>query len=77
MPFRSCDESLSSSNRGNFLELEEMLSKYYSVLKFNLDAIKKQASHKKQVSLLSYRTQNDLIKALAAYVNRSYRKKFA
>ena len=72
LPFRGDSESSTSENRGNFLELVEMFSKYDSVVKLHLDVIKeKQETLKRpQVSLLSNRTQNDLIKALAISVRR-------
>uniref|UniRef100_A0A8C1LI83 HAT C-terminal dimerisation domain-containing protein n=1 Tax=Cyprinus carpio TaxID=7962 RepID=A0A8C1LI83_CYPCA len=55
MALRGDDESLSGSNKGNFLELVELVGQYDSVLKLHLDKIKeKQASHQKpQVSLLT------------------------
>lgn len=76
LAFRGRDEILLSSNRGNFLQLVDLLAQSDSVLKLHLDVIKeKQASNKKsQVSLLSNRTQNDLIKALAIYVKRAIQK---
>lgn len=40
MSFRGDDETSSSQNRGNFLELVELFSKYDSVIKLHLDAIK-------------------------------------
>uniref|UniRef100_A0A8C2E6A8 HAT C-terminal dimerisation domain-containing protein n=1 Tax=Cyprinus carpio TaxID=7962 RepID=A0A8C2E6A8_CYPCA len=73
MALRGDHESLSGSNEGNFLELVELVGQYDSVRKLHLDKIKeKHASHQKpQVSLLSNRIQNDLIRALAVYVKRS------
>uniref|UniRef100_A0A669EY62 DUF4371 domain-containing protein n=1 Tax=Oreochromis niloticus TaxID=8128 RepID=A0A669EY62_ORENI len=72
MPFRGDDETLSSQNRGNFLELVELFSKYDSVIKLHLDAIKERQGLGKRplVSLLSNRSQNDIIKALATSVRR-------
>lgn len=75
MSFRGDDETSSSQNRGNFLELVELFSKYDSVIKLHLDAVKEnQRTQKKLVSLLSNRTQNDLIKALAISVKRVIRE---
>uniref|UniRef100_A0A8C6P238 Zinc finger MYM-type protein 1-like n=1 Tax=Nothobranchius furzeri TaxID=105023 RepID=A0A8C6P238_NOTFU len=72
LPFRGDDETASSQNRGNFLELVELFSKYDSVMKIHLDAIKEQQGLGKRplVSLLSNRSQNDIIKALATSVKR-------
>lgn len=72
MPFRGDDETLSSQNRGNFLELVELFSKYDSVIKLHIDAIKERQGPGKRplVSLLSNRSQNDIIKALATSVRR-------
>ncbi|XP_066962146.1 zinc finger MYM-type protein 1-like [Macrobrachium rosenbergii] len=70
LPFRGDGEISTSENRGNFLELVEMFSKYDSVVQLHLDVIKEKQDILKrpQVSLLSNRTQNDLIKALAISV---------
>lgn len=72
MPFRGDDETLSSQNQGNFLELVELFSKYDRVIKLHLDAIKEQQGPGKRplISLLSNRSQNDIIKALATSVRR-------
>ena len=76
MPFRGDDETLSSQNRGNFLELVELFSKYDSVIKLHLEAIKEKHGPGKRplVSLLSNRSQNDMIKALAISVKRVIQK---
>ncbi len=78
MSFRGDDETSSSQNQGNFLELVELFSKYDSVIKLHLDAVKERQGTQKRplVSLLSNRTQNDLIKALAISVKRVIKKKF-
>ncbi|KAK0134978.1 Zinc finger MYM-type protein 1 [Merluccius polli] len=70
------DESSASSNQGNFLELVKMFSQYDSVLKLHLDSVKEKKVCKKKswVSLLSNRTQNDLIKALATFTRTEIRK---
>lgn len=76
MSFRGDDETSSSQNRGNFLELVELFSKYDSVIKLHLDVIKEKQGIQKRplVSLLSNRTQNDLIKPLAISVKRVIRE---
>ncbi|XP_068243694.1 zinc finger MYM-type protein 1-like [Palaemon carinicauda] len=68
LPFSGDQESSISENRGNV----EMFSKYNSVVKLHLDVIKEKQEilERLQVSLLSNRTQNDLIKALAISVRR-------
>ena len=68
--FRGKNESNTSLNKGNVLELVQLLSKYDSTIKMHLDHINKIHSKQKtaQVSLLSNRTQNDIISALATYV---------
>lgn len=76
MPFRGDVETLSSQNRGNFLELVELFSKYDSVIKLHLEAIREKQGPGKRplVSLLSNRSQNDMIKALAISVKRVIQK---
>lgn len=66
------DESATSSNQGNFLELVKMFSQYESVLRLHLDNVKDQKMGKKryQFSLLSNRTKNYLTKALATFKKR-------
>ena len=73
---RGDDESAASSNQGNFLELVKMFSQYDSVLKIHLDSVKEKKVGKKKswVSLLSNRTQDDLIKALATSTSTEIRK---
>jgi len=65
LAFRRNEECLSSSNRGNFLNLVDLLGQYDSVIGLHLDALKEKRC---QVFLLSNRTQNDLIKAVSLYV---------
>ncbi|KAK0138849.1 Zinc finger MYM-type protein 1 [Merluccius polli] len=67
--FRGQNESNTSLNKGNFLELVQLLSNYDSI-KMHLDHINKIHSKQKtaHVSLLSNRTQNDIISAFATYV---------
>lgn len=70
--FKGDDESNSSANQVNFLELVKTLALYDSVMKLHLDAIhEKQASMKRpQVSLLSNRSQNDIIASLGTFIRR-------
>lgn len=66
LPFRGHRESESSLNKGNFLELVEMLSKYDAVLKEHLMRLK-QSTCKLQsaVTYLAPETQNEFIDILA------------
>lgn len=68
--FRGHTERYTSLNKGNFLELIQLLSKYESTIKMHLDQNNKIHSRQKtaHVSLLSNRTQTDIIIALATYV---------
>ncbi len=70
LAFRGHDESSTSSNRGNFLELVHLLAEYDSVLRMHLECTQITQSQKKkpQVTLLSNRTQNDLIRSLGTQV---------
>lgn len=71
MSFRGDNENSLSQNQGNFIELVQLFNKYDSVIKLHLDTIREKQETQKRplVSLLSNRTQNDLIKALAIYVS--------
>ncbi|XP_042243422.1 uncharacterized protein LOC121880333 [Homarus americanus] len=71
------DETASSENQGNFLELVKMFAQYESVMNLHLDAVKKKKASQKraQVSSLSNRTQSDIIKALGTYNRKEIRKK--
>ncbi|KAK0134421.1 Zinc finger MYM-type protein 1 [Merluccius polli] len=60
--FRGQNESNTSLNKGNFLELVQLLSNYDSI-KMHLDHINKIHSKQKQPI-----TQNDIISAFATYV---------
>ncbi|XP_032414769.1 zinc finger MYM-type protein 1-like isoform X2 [Xiphophorus hellerii] len=73
MSFRGDDETSGSLNRGNFLELVELFGKYDSVIKLHLDRLKETLDSNKRplVSLLSNRTQNDIIKALGIAVRHA------
>lgn len=74
--FRGDDETTSSENQGNFLELVKLFAQYDSVMNLHLDAVSKMKTSKKrpQVSLLSNRTQNDIITALGTYFRREIQK---
>lgn len=70
--FKGHDESSTSSNKGDFLELVQLIAKYDSTIKMHLDNFNLIQSQQKktQTSLLSHMTQNDIINALATYVRR-------
>jgi len=76
LAFRGHDESRTSSNRGNFLELVHLLAEYDSVLRMHLESVQMIQSHKKEphVTLLSNRTQNDLIRSLGTQVRNAILK---
>ena len=74
LTFRGRDESWLNSNRRNVLHLVDLQAQYDSALKLHLDVIKeKQASNKNPPSVLSNRTQNDLIRALSIHAKRLMR----
>ncbi|XP_061469367.1 zinc finger MYM-type protein 1-like [Rhineura floridana] len=69
LAFRGHKEDESSLNKGNFLELVEMLSKYDPVLKEHLMRLKQSTCKLKvSVSYLPPKTQNEFISALANHV---------
>ncbi|XP_040197560.1 zinc finger MYM-type protein 1-like [Rana temporaria] len=69
LAFRSHKEDECSFNKGNFLEMVEMLSKYDSVLKEHLIRLKRSTSKLKvSVSYLSPQTQNEFIRVLANHM---------
>lgn len=69
LPFRGHKEDESSLNKGNFLEMVEMLSKYDSVLKEHLMRLKQGTCKlKASVSYLAPNTQNEFINVLANHV---------
>ncbi|XP_019212484.1 zinc finger MYM-type protein 1 isoform X2 [Oreochromis niloticus] len=74
--FRGHDESESSDNRGNFRELVNVFSRYDSVLKMHLEKIAtvKATKTRPQVSLLSNRSQNDIIAALGTYIRKEIQR---
>ena len=67
--FQGYDESESSNNRGNFLELVDVFSRYDSMLNIHMEKVKVTKT-RPQVSLLSNRSQNDIIAALGTYMRR-------
>lgn len=71
LPFRGHRENVLSENRGNFLELIELLSKYDPVLREHLTKLelsKQSNSHKVLTSYLSPTTQNEFILLLGGMV---------
>ena len=70
LAFRGNEEGLSSSNRGNFLNLVDLLGQYDSVLGLHLELVKEKQTKGARSFLLPNRTQNYLIKALSVYVKR-------
>ena len=76
LAFRGDNDSNSSNNRGNFLELVNLFSRYDSVLKMHTENIGRVKVTKKrlQVSLLSNRSQNDLFTALGTYIRREIQR---
>ena len=73
LAFRGHREDLNSLNRGNFLELVELLTKYDSVLREHLENIAKAKSEgsinsKMHVTYLSPTTQNEFINVLGDHV---------
>ena len=72
LPFRGHRETEASLNKGNFLELVELLSKYDPVLKEHLVRLKQASRHlqRQHVTYLSPQTQNEFIGLLAAEVKR-------
>ena len=57
LPLRGSDESIDSSNKGNFLELFEMLKKYSPEVKKRFDALPANAK------MIHHTIQNDLLEA--------------
>ncbi|XP_073491308.1 uncharacterized protein [Aquarana catesbeiana] len=69
LAFRGHKEDECSFNKGNFLEMVEMLSKYDSVLKEHLIRLKQSTCKLKvSVSYLSPQTQNEFISVLANHM---------
>ncbi|XP_078542257.1 zinc finger MYM-type protein 1-like [Lissotriton helveticus] len=69
LAFRGHNGDESSLNKGNFLEMVEMLSKYDSVLKEHLMRLKRSTCKlKASVSYLAPQTQNEFIHVLANHV---------
>lgn len=63
LAFRGHDESANSANKGNFLEMVDLLSKYDGVLENHLETATNVFSG------LSNRTQNDLIHSIASVIS--------
>lgn len=69
LAFRGHKENESSLNKGNFLELVEILSRYDPVLKEHLMRLKHTTcQHKVSVSYLAPTTQNEFISVLANHL---------
>lgn len=69
LPFRSHKEEETSLNKGNFLEMVEMLSKYDPMLKDHLMRLKQSTCKlKASISYLAQNTQNEFINVLANHV---------
>ena len=68
MAFRGHKEDETSLNRGNFLELVDLLSKYDPVLKEHLIRFKKSIGKKKIPSYLLSKIQNQFITVLSKHV---------
>lgn len=66
LAFRGHDETKASSNKGNFLELVKLLSKYDAVLKEHILYLEQEKSPK--VTYLSPEIQNEFINVLANHV---------
>lgn len=65
LPLRGHDESSKSANRGNFLELVDLIAKYDPTLREHLEKAKKNATY------LSPQIQNEFIEALASCVQKN------
>ncbi|KAL4718380.1 hypothetical protein ACJJTC_009057 [Scirpophaga incertulas] len=66
LAFRGHDETKGSSNKGNFLELVKLLSKYDAVLKEHILYLEQEKSPK--VTYLSPEIQNEFINVLANHI---------
>ncbi|XP_030066678.1 zinc finger MYM-type protein 1-like [Microcaecilia unicolor] len=72
LPFRGHREDRSSANKGNFLELIELLSNYDPVLKEHFVKINQTVSSERRVtSYLSPKIQNEFIHLLGNYVKEN------
>jgi hypothetical protein len=70
LSFRGHREDASSANRGNFLELVELLSHYDAVLKEHLVRFQQSKDNRMMSSYMSPQTQNEFISLLANHVNK-------
>lgn len=66
IPLRGHNESSSSVNKGNFLELLQLFAKYHPILQSHLNKIGNK--RKNRLTLLSHDSQNRLLKILADMV---------
>lgn len=67
LPFRGSSNTIDQPDNGDFLRLIELLSKYYDVLKDNVETIRQQRQQGKrlQAHYLSPDSQNELIELCA------------
>lgn len=72
--FRGHDESLTSKNRGNFLSLIKVLSKYHAPLAIHLNKIEK-SSKQNRITFLSGQTQNVMLQIMSDSIRSVILKK--
>lgn len=72
--FRGHDESLTSKNRGNFLSLIKVLSKYHASLAIHLNKIEK-SSKPNRITFLSGQTQNVMLQIMSDSIRSVILKK--
>lgn len=71
---RGHDESFSSKNRGNFLSLIKILSKYHAPLAIHLNKIEN-ATKKNRITFLSGQTQNSMLQIMSESIREIILKK--
>ncbi|KAL4148699.1 hypothetical protein QTP88_002869 [Uroleucon formosanum] len=72
--FRGHDESLTSKNRGNFLSLIKVLSKYHAPLAIHLNKIEN-SSKQNRITFLSGQTQNVMLQIMSDSIRSFILKK--
>ncbi|KAL4120638.1 hypothetical protein QTP88_013292 [Uroleucon formosanum] len=72
--FRGHDESLTSKNRGNFLSLIKVLSKYHALLAIHLNKIEN-SSKQNRITFLSGQTQNVMLQIMSDSIRSVILKK--
>lgn len=75
LPFRGHDESLTSRNRGNFLELVKLVSKNHPLLSSHLAVIENARKHNR-LTFLSNITQNKMISILGELLRKRILENF-